>query len=184
MNKKQEDILKREKKIFETLHQSIEKISSNKEDLKYIQDTIEQLDQLFLITIVGEFNSGKSSFINALLGDKYMKDGIIPTTTTIHMVKYGETFKEEYNSLFNQHTVEIPLYWLKGLMLGNFLLLLLQWTLLVRMPSLENINPLQRNIFQGVILFSSLLLVKDHSLNQKKSLWRILNSGERILLLF
>jgi hypothetical protein len=48
---------------------------------------------------------------------RYMKDGIIPTTTTIHIVKYGETFKEEYNSLLNQQMVEIPLYWLKGLLL-------------------------------------------------------------------
>ncbi len=30
--------------------------------------SIEQLDELFLLVIVGEFNSGKSAFINALVG--------------------------------------------------------------------------------------------------------------------
>ena len=31
--------------------------------------SIRQLDELFLLVIVGEFNAGKSAFINALIGE-------------------------------------------------------------------------------------------------------------------
>jgi len=41
------------------------------EELNLLVDAIKQLDELFLMVIVGEFNSGKSSIINALLGNRY-----------------------------------------------------------------------------------------------------------------
>jgi small GTP-binding protein len=49
-----------------------------------------QLDELFLLVIVGEFNSGKSAFINALLGQRFLVEGVTPTTSAIHLIKYGE----------------------------------------------------------------------------------------------
>ena len=39
--------------------------------------------------IAGEFNSGKSSFINALLGDKVVAEGVTPTTDRITLLRYG-----------------------------------------------------------------------------------------------
>lgn len=39
---------------------------------------------------MGEFNSGKSTFINALLGRKYLKDGVVPTTNEITFLRYSE----------------------------------------------------------------------------------------------
>lgn len=50
--------------------------------------SLEQLEDLFLLVIVGEFNSGKSSFINALLGQKYLKEGVTPTTNKISIFNY------------------------------------------------------------------------------------------------
>lgn len=38
----------------------------------------------------GEFNSGKSTFINALLGERYLKDGVIPSTNEITFLRYSE----------------------------------------------------------------------------------------------
>ncbi|MBA4115672.1 MAG: dynamin family protein, partial [Rubrobacter sp.] len=38
----------------------------------------------------GEFNSGKSAFINALLGDELSREGVTPTTDRITVLKYGE----------------------------------------------------------------------------------------------
>ncbi len=35
---------------------------------KHIEDAAEQLTSLFLLVVVGEFNGGKSAFINALVG--------------------------------------------------------------------------------------------------------------------
>jgi small GTP-binding protein len=46
---------------------------------------------LFLLVVVGEFNSGKSAFINALLGQQVLEEGVTPTTTRIHLLKHGST---------------------------------------------------------------------------------------------
>lgn len=54
-------------------------------------DSIRQLDELFLLVIAGEFNSGKSAFINALLGQKLQPEGVTPTTDQIYLLRYGET---------------------------------------------------------------------------------------------
>jgi GTP-binding protein EngB required for normal cell division len=39
--------------------------------------------------VAGEFNAGKSSFINALLGDRVLEEGVTPTTTRIHLIQHG-----------------------------------------------------------------------------------------------
>ena len=54
-------------------------------------DSIRQLDELFLLVIAGEFNSGKSAFINALIGQKLQPEGVTPTTDQIYLLRYGET---------------------------------------------------------------------------------------------
>jgi GTP-binding protein EngB required for normal cell division len=41
--------------------------------------------------VAGEYNSGKSAFINALLGENYLKTGITPTTADITILRYGES---------------------------------------------------------------------------------------------
>jgi tetratricopeptide (TPR) repeat protein/GTP-binding protein EngB required for normal cell division len=46
-------------------------------------------DQPLLVTVMGEFSSGKSSFVNAFIGDEVAPTGITPTTATINIVKYG-----------------------------------------------------------------------------------------------
>jgi GTPase SAR1 family protein len=43
------------------------------------------------IVIVGEFNSGKSTLVNALCGINVLPAGIIPTTATINIVEYSPT---------------------------------------------------------------------------------------------
>jgi tetratricopeptide (TPR) repeat protein len=49
----------------------------------------EHYDRPLLVTIMGEFNAGKSSFINAFIGEAVAPMGIIPTTATINYLKYG-----------------------------------------------------------------------------------------------
>lgn len=60
-------------------------------DARTLDDTIANLEELFLLVIAGEFNSGKSSFINALLGDKVVQEGVTPTTDRITLLRHGET---------------------------------------------------------------------------------------------
>src|SRR5262245_3494889 len=61
------------------------------EDADALAASIAQLDRLFLVVIVGEFNAGKSAVINALLGRAVLEEGVTPTTTRIHVLEYGET---------------------------------------------------------------------------------------------
>ena len=49
----------------------------------------EQISHL-KIAIVGQFSSGKSSFINALLGGEILPSGVIPVTAKVCEISYGE----------------------------------------------------------------------------------------------
>ncbi|MBP8805944.1 MAG: dynamin family protein [Kofleriaceae bacterium] len=50
---------------------------------------IAELDTPLLVTVMGEFSSGKSSFVNAFIGAEVAATGITPTTATINVVKYA-----------------------------------------------------------------------------------------------
>jgi GTP-binding protein EngB required for normal cell division len=39
-------------------------------DLDVLKDAISQVEDMFMVCVVGEFNAGKSRFVNALLGDR------------------------------------------------------------------------------------------------------------------
>lgn len=64
---------------------------ASSDDRRKLQDIAQDLrDMFFLVVVVGEFNSGKSTFINALLGDKMLKMGATPTTEHVEMIRYSE----------------------------------------------------------------------------------------------
>lgn len=70
--------------FFLDLHKSVKKMNlATSKELDIISDTIGSIDDIFLVVIVGEFNSGKSTLINSLLGSDYLKSGILPTTVSI-----------------------------------------------------------------------------------------------------
>src|SRR5450432_2319291 len=59
-------------------------------DRQKVLDTASDLREMFLmVVIIGEFNAGKSTFVNALLGDAVLPMGITPTTDAIELVRYG-----------------------------------------------------------------------------------------------
>ncbi len=45
----------------------------------------------FHLVVVGEFNHGKTTFVNALLGAPALPTGVTPTTATIHHLRWGAT---------------------------------------------------------------------------------------------
>jgi small GTP-binding protein len=62
------------------------------EDRRRLLDVAQDLrDAFFLVVVIGEFNAGKSSFVNALLGDDLLPMGITPTTEMIELIRYSET---------------------------------------------------------------------------------------------
>ena len=66
-----------------------------KDALTTLQKAIIQLDELFLIVVVGEFNAGKSALINAMLGERVLPEGVTPTTTRVTLIKWGEKVTEQ-----------------------------------------------------------------------------------------
>jgi small GTP-binding protein len=60
-------------------------------DQAALASSVRQLDELFLLVVVGEFNAGKSAFINALAGQPVLREGVTPTTARIHLLKYGSS---------------------------------------------------------------------------------------------
>ncbi len=63
-----------------------------KSDRQRLLDMAQDLrESFFLVAIIGEFNAGKSSFINALLGEALLPMGITPTTEAIELVRYSPT---------------------------------------------------------------------------------------------
>ena len=49
----------------------------------------EALDRPLLVAVMGEFNAGKSSFVNALCGAEVARVGVTPTTATINVLRFG-----------------------------------------------------------------------------------------------
>lgn len=64
-------------------------------DQAALAQSIAQLDEFFLLVVVGEFNAGKSAFINALIGSPVLTEGVTPTTAQVHVVRYGSAVTSE-----------------------------------------------------------------------------------------
>ncbi|MCP4358812.1 MAG: GTP-binding protein, partial [Chloroflexi bacterium] len=87
----QEELLKRTRNTLGNLRDLLGDTNATPENRTALAESIRQLDDLFLLVVAGEFNSGKSAFINALLGQPLQEEGVTPTTSQIFLLKYGET---------------------------------------------------------------------------------------------
>ena len=90
LNTEQEELLKRTRDTLGQLRDLMADTAASPEDRTALADSIRQLDDLFLLVVAGEFNAGKSAFINAFLGQELQPEGVTPTTSQIYLLKYGE----------------------------------------------------------------------------------------------
>lgn len=63
-------------------------LTHEQQQLRELQKDVASND--YTIVVVGEFNHGKSTFVNALLGEALLPTGIVPTTATINALYYAE----------------------------------------------------------------------------------------------
>ena len=91
LTKAQETLLKQTRETLGRLRDALSSDDADPAGRAALIESIRQLDELFLLVIAGEFNSGKSAFINALLGQKLQPEGVTPTTDQIYLLRYGET---------------------------------------------------------------------------------------------
>ena len=94
LSKKQKQILTQERDLLNRLQLSLTDYDVKAEDLEALTESIRQLDDFFLLVVVGEFNAGKSAFINALLGERILAEGVTPTTTKVNILRFGEEKKK------------------------------------------------------------------------------------------
>lgn len=81
-----------------------------------IGDMSKQMAEPFYIIIAGEYNAGKSTFINSLLGKRILRVGPTPTTHNVVLLTYGDSFgQEQLNE--NLSRVTYPLDTLKDITL-------------------------------------------------------------------
>jgi small GTP-binding protein len=111
LTEQQEDLVKEERRILGDLRQALIQFGAEANDNQALTESISQLDELFSLVVVGEFNAGKSAFINALLGSKLLNEGVTPTTTQINILRYG---KDAGRTLVkeNQLVLTLPVDWL------------------------------------------------------------------------
>lgn len=115
-------------------------LNPNDYSLEFIQQLQNQPKEPLQIAVIGQFSSGKSTFLNALLGQSILPTGVTPITSKVCKICYGEEYVLEvlykdgrrflhdvefFHSLNRQNSEDIdyfclyaPLLFLKGM---NFL---------------------------------------------------------------
>jgi len=86
----EQELVREERRILNELRASLIRFGASDENLAPLEQSIEQLDELFLLVVVGEFNAGKSAFINALTGKRVMEEGVTPTTAQVTLLRHGD----------------------------------------------------------------------------------------------
>lgn len=80
-------------KLLNALADTLGELSEDEtaDDRRRLRDVAKDLGEMFfLVAVIGEFNAGKSSFINAFIGESLLPMGITPTTEAIELIRYGE----------------------------------------------------------------------------------------------
>lgn len=95
-NDQLKEFLARQKRLTDIIQEvwgTIEEL-----DMVHFSQTLQELKNkiaadTFKIMVMGNFKNGKSTFINALLGQEILPAYAVPTTAIINEIKYGETPK-------------------------------------------------------------------------------------------
>ena len=91
-------LLERERALLDEATAFLSAAAPALEEIDLLVEARKGLEELFLLVIVGEFNAGKSSVINAVLGKKHLKEGILPTTNEITVLRHGDEARTEQSA--------------------------------------------------------------------------------------
>ena len=89
-------LLRREQRLLVELRETFEREQAD--ERRRVDELLATLEDLFTIVIVGEFNAGKSSLINALFGERLRVEGPIPVDDVISILRYGEQASSKRHS--------------------------------------------------------------------------------------
>lgn len=95
LTRQQGELVALERQLVLRVRDALSSADGSRADLDRLASLVGEMDELFLLVVVGEYNSGKSTFINALLGDEVFAMGDLPTTRTISILRYGDAAPPE-----------------------------------------------------------------------------------------
>lgn len=67
--------MNRERIVLQNLRSELVQLDVTNEHKLLLDNSLTMLEDMFLVVVVGEFNAGKSAFINALLGKVECTEG-------------------------------------------------------------------------------------------------------------
>ena len=105
-------LLADERECLGRLQRALASAGADAADQDALAQSIRRLDELFLLVVVGEFNSGKSTFINALIGQRVLEEGATPTTTRVHVLVHGPALSH-VSSTASVDTIAAPVEMLR-----------------------------------------------------------------------
>jgi GTP-binding protein EngB required for normal cell division len=114
LTRQQGELVALERRLVLRVRDALTQSDGARADIDRLASLVHEMDELFLLVVVGEYNSGKSTFINALLGDEVFAMGDLPTTRAISILRYGKAGPPESIGQ-NLHLYHYPLEVLRDL---------------------------------------------------------------------
>jgi small GTP-binding protein len=144
LSRQQAELVALERRLVLTARDALVGAEGSRDDLDRLARLVDEMDELFLLVIVGEYNAGKSTFINALLGDDVFDTGDLPTTRAISILRHGEPRPPEP---LGEHT-----------MLHHYPLDVLRDLEIVDTPGTNSIERMEEEITRGFVPRADLVL--------------------------
>ncbi|MEE2638876.1 MAG: dynamin family protein, partial [Acidobacteriota bacterium] len=141
-------------------------------DIEALEAMRRRLDELFLIVVVGEYNAGKSTFLNAILSADTLETGELPTTRQVHLLRYGPVQSVREGE--------------PGLLIHEIPVDLLQDLNIVDTPGTNSMQREEQELTEGFVpradfVFFVTSLVRPYSASEHDFLKLILSWGKHIV---
>jgi small GTP-binding protein len=88
------ELLRGERILLGRIRELLASHTADPTDVQQLRQAELDLDEPFLLVVVGEFNAGKSAFINGLVGETVLREGVTPTTAAITRLRYAASQTE------------------------------------------------------------------------------------------
>jgi len=144
LSRQQAELVALERRLVLRARDALLQVEGSRDDVDRLAKLVGEMDELFLLVIAGEYNTGKSTFINALLGDEVFAMGDLPTTREIAILRYGKAGPPE---AIGDHTL-----------LFHYPLDVLRDLEIVDTPGTNSIERMEEEITRGFVPRADLVL--------------------------
>jgi small GTP-binding protein len=144
LDRTQSELVAAERRLVLEVRDALGRADGPPADVERLGALLHEMDELFLLVIVGEYNTGKSTFINALLGDEVFEMGDLPTTRAISILRYGRNGAPEATGAHTR-VFRYPLDFLRDLEI-------------VDTPGTNSIERMEEEITRGFVPRADLIL--------------------------